>query len=129
MGHLIDLSEEYKNRVAFLFIYIHDTSHADPAGIWDAGESPGVNRPEPDPGNLLRLVAAYGIPFHVLLDRNEEVERQYDAGPKRLVVIGADGRIVHDGGRGKTGGPSDWDLEDVEDHIRAALAASPSGGR
>jgi hypothetical protein len=66
----------------------------------------------------------YKPPFPTLFDADGEVERAYDAYPKRLVVVGSDGRVVYDGGRGTGGGPSEWDLREVETHIRTALSAS-----
>ena len=53
-------------------------------------------------------------------------ESAYQAFPQRLVIVGTDGLIDFDGGWGSKGGPSDWDLEEVEKHLRAALPGPAS---
>jgi hypothetical protein len=67
----------------------------------------------------------FRIPFPCLLDEDGEVERAYEAFPQRLMIVGVDGRVVFDAGWGSKGGPSDWDLEEVERHLRAAFPARP----
>ena len=103
-----------------MFVAIRDAGHATPG-------SPPPGRPRP--GELardarLRLVREAAdlrkLPFVVLVDVDGDAERAFDAYPKRLVVVGADGGIAYDGGRGAKLGPSAWDLGAVEAHLRAA---------
>ena len=122
LGRLTDLHKKYKNKVAFLFIAIRDAGHPDPKSSPPAGAPrPGESAHE----TRLRLVregAEYlALPFPALLDADGKTENAYAAFPKRLVIVSADGRIVYDGGRGAAGGPSEWDLRKVEEHLRTAL--------
>lgn len=109
--------------MTFLFVYIRDAGHPD-AGAPLADDP---DRAVTDPDARLRFIRKelefYNIPFPVLFDAGGEVERAYDAYPQRLIVVGTDGKVAYDGGRGTKGGPSDWDLEEVDNHLRAALAA------
>jgi hypothetical protein len=118
LRRLIDLSHRHKDEVTFLFDAIRDAGHPDPA----TSPPPGAPRPGESPDETrLRQVREgaefLGLPFPALLDADGEVERAYDAFPKRLVVIDPEGRIAYDGGRGSTGGPSDWDLVKVEQRL------------
>jgi peroxiredoxin len=124
---LVRLSEAHKDRVAFLFVAIRDAGHPNPTSPL-AALTPAPNATPEERLRLLReALTIHDLPFPTLFDADGEVERAYDAYPKRLVVIGADGRVVYDGGRGALGGPSEWDLEEVEEHIRAALGRRADG--
>jgi hypothetical protein len=125
LGHLVRLHRAYKDRAAFLLIAVKDAGHPDP-GSPVAGD-PDVGATDlPARKRLVRKgLASYGVSFPALLDEDGEVERAYDGSPKRLVIVGADGRVAYDGGRGTGGGPSAWDLEEVEAHLRSALNAGP----
>jgi AhpC/TSA family len=119
LGALTDLHRRYADEAVFLFIAIRDAGHPDPK------TSPPVGAPRPGESaaetrfRLVREGAEYlGLPFPALLDEDGEIEAAYDAFPKRLVIVGADGRVIYDGGRGAAGGPSAWNLEEVEIHIR-----------
>jgi len=55
-----------------------------------------------------------------LLDgEDERVEKLYDAWPRRLVIVGVDGRVAFDAGHGLT---QPWDLVEIDRHLRATLA-------
>jgi hypothetical protein len=122
LGRLARLSESYEGRASFLFVAITDAGHPGPElSSPDGGARPkGSTREE-----RLQLVreglGVYPIPYPVLLDEGGEVERAYGAFPKRLVIVGADGLVVYDGGRGAAGGPSAWDLAEVERYLHSAL--------
>ncbi len=122
MGRLLRLHAAYEGRAAFLLVVITDAGHPEPGGPTGAeGPRPAGATTE----ERLRLARegqeAYGVPFPVLLDEGGQAESAYAAYPQRLVVVGAGGRVVYDGGRGAAGGPSAWDLAEVEAHLRAAL--------
>jgi hypothetical protein len=122
LPRLADLHQAFQGEATFLFIAIRDAGHPDPR--WSP--PPGVARPgESARAARLRLVREGAeflrLPFRTLLDADGEAERAYHAFPKRLVIVGADGRIIYDGGRGASGGPSAWDLGEVEQHLRSAL--------
>ena len=106
----------------FLLVSVRDAGHADPASPL-AGQGLGPDATAEERLGLLREgLEVYNPPFPALFDADGEVERAYDAFPKRLVVVGADARIVFDGGRGRGGNLGEWDLAEVEEHVRAALA-------
>jgi len=118
LGHLLCLHEAYRDRADFLFIAIRDAGHADPNLSFLAG-APGAS-PEERVGMVRQGLEFYKVPFPGLIDEDAEVERAYRAYPQRLVIVGIDGRIVFDGGLGAQSTPSPWDLEEVEEHLRAA---------
>src|SRR5262245_25384145 len=122
LGRLTDFYNALRDEAAFLFIAIRDAGHPDP------DPSPPVRPPRPGESDLetrrrqVREGAEYlSLHFPTLFDADGEAERAYAAFPKRLVVVGADGRILYDGRRGAEGGPSNWDLNEVAKHLRSAL--------
>jgi peroxiredoxin len=128
LGRLTDLHKAFQDDATFVFIAIRDAGHPDP------DTSPPQSAPRPGESDLetrrrrIREGAEYlSLPFPVLFDADGEAERAYAAFPKRLIVIGADGRIVYDGGRGAKRGPSDWDLIEVEQHLRTAISEANGG--
>jgi hypothetical protein len=121
LDRLLELHARYRDRVAFLFVYIRDAGHPDPAIFPNARQTKSIDPTPAESHQLLsRGLNHYDIPFPTLLDRRGEVERAYNAFPKRLVVVDSDGLIVYDGGRGESGGPSEWNLAEVERHLRVA---------
>ena len=127
MRRLTDLQQRYRADTAFLFISIRDAGHPDPDTSPPVGEPrPGESAAETRRRQVREGAEYLNLPFPTLLDEDGQAERAYDASPKRLVVVGADGRIAYDGGRGTGGGPSPWDLAEVERHLRAALAKGPA---
>jgi hypothetical protein len=122
LGRLIRLHDRYKGRATFLLIAITDAGHEHAEGTPLAGEQT-LRKADPEARwQLLRKgLAAYKVPFPGLLDEDGSVERAYGAYPKRLLIVGADGLVVFDGARGVTAGPSEWDLEEAERHLRSAL--------
>jgi hypothetical protein len=125
---LLRLHEAFQGRTAFVFVHVTDAGHPDPSASPFAGEPSLAGAPlEARLRRTRRGLEFYKLPFAGLVDEAGEAERAYGAFPKRLVVVGVDGRVVFDGGWGAKGGPSDWDLGEVEKHLRAALtkAAAP----
>ncbi|MBX9582317.1 MAG: peroxiredoxin family protein, partial [Gemmataceae bacterium] len=127
LGELVGLHDRYRGRAGFVFIAVRDAGHPDPV----ASPPPGRPLPgEPDRDARVRLTREGAdhlrLPFAVLVDADGAAEAAYDAFPKRLVVVGADGRVVYDGGRGAAGGPSRWDLGAVDRHLRSALGGAPA---
>jgi hypothetical protein len=120
LDRLRELHADYREHAGFLFVCIRDADHP-PANLPRDREA---RRDESERDRARRLAEEglnhYSVPFPVLLDDGTS-ESAYDAYPKRLIVIDAAGRIVHDAGRGASGGPSDWDLERVERVLRAAI--------
>jgi hypothetical protein len=126
--NLIRLHETYKDRAAFLFIAITDAGHPDPemAAVLAGEPHPEKDTPEARVRLIRKGLEHYKVPFPCLLDEDRKVESAYEAFPQRLVIVGADGLVVFDGGWGSKGGPSNWDLEEVEEHLRSALPGPAS---
>jgi hypothetical protein len=126
LGRLIRLAEAYEGRAAFLLVAVTDANHPHPEGSPLEGEPTFHIAPVEDRLRLLRKgLDGYKVPFPAALDEDGRVERAYGGFPKRLLVI-AGGRVVYDGRRGVKDGPSDWDLGEVERHLRYALGPEPT---
>jgi hypothetical protein len=103
-GLLEELHQTYRRRAAFLFVHLRQ------AGAVPAAGPPG------DPHESVRqALASLPLTMPCVLDgAHGDAERWYQAGPQRLVIVGADGRIALDAGRGLYG----WDLAEVEDWLK-----------
>jgi type I thyroxine 5'-deiodinase len=94
------LYDQYRDRIAFYAVYIQE---AHPSDLWQMGSnvSEGVVFASPKTDAERVNVAAscvrnLGIRFPALVDGIENVvEREYTGWPDRLVLIGADGRVVY----------------------------------
>jgi hypothetical protein len=121
LGSLIELRSRYQDRVEFLFVVIRDAGHP------ETGSPAHAKRLGPDASAEARLqliregLSHYKVPVPTLLDEHGDVERAYNAFPKRLILLDTDGRIAYDGGRGASGGPSDWDLAAVAARLDSLL--------
>jgi hypothetical protein len=115
------LRDAYGGRAEFLFVYIREAHHE------DATPLPKASTPLPPAGNDFDHRAARvrwyeaesGTGLTWLIDEGGAAEDAYDGWPRRLVVVGADGRVVVDAGHGL---PLSWDLSAVEKGLRQALA-------
>ena len=58
-------------------------------------------------------------------DEDGHVEAAYHAFPLRLVIVGSDGQVVLDAGRGSGGIANPWDMNQIEEQLRAALPRGP----
>ena len=113
MVTLRQLHEKYSDRAQFLFVYIRDAGHELPEAMRSLAEEPDVPAEPrvrrrkrefviPRPRLLKRARAGrkfFGLHFPCLLDNEDkEVELQYTAFPKRMLVVDPAGRIVVDSG-------------------------------
>jgi hypothetical protein len=104
------LYRAYRDRAEFLFVYIRE-AHA-PTEV-----------PTRSCAAVQAAMAAHKLSIPCALDSGS-AERTYDAWPKRLVIVGADGLIGLDAGRGL---PDRWDLDEVEAWLRShTLLSDPS---
>jgi hypothetical protein len=95
------LYQAHRERAEFLFMHIRE-ARAVPSA-----------QPTDDRREKVRQALAYlklTIPC-VLDNRFGDTEKMYSAWPQRLVIVGVDGRIALDAGRGM---PDGWDLARVE---------------
>ena len=111
-GRLRELHRQYGSRAQFLFVYVAEAPHD--GRLPDAG---GDRR-----AALVRAAwEGRGLPFPCLLDGPDcAVAEAYRAWPLRLVLVGADGRVLADLGRRLIGG---WDLPLARRELDRALAA------
>jgi hypothetical protein len=120
LGHLVKLRDAFAGRAEFLFVYVSEAPHAStplknasrpmpPEGEGAAGHRRRVRWYEGESGNGLTW----------LLDGSDEaVEEAYSAWPRRLVVVGVDGRVAYDAGHGVR---QIWDMDEIERQIEASL--------
>jgi hypothetical protein len=119
LGWLCRLRDASRGRAEFLFVYVSEAPH-------NSTPLPKAARPIPSPtGEDARLqrVRWYeeegGGDLRWLLDgADERVEELYGAWPRRLVIVGIDGRVVFDAGHGLM---RPWDEAEIERHLWAAL--------
>ena len=117
MGRLVELQAEYADRVAFLFVVIRDAGHPDVGTPAHAARLGPDSTAEAWLALIRDSLDHYNISFTTLLDKDGAVEGDFNAFPKRLVVIDPAGRIALDASRGTGGGPSEWNLAEVERSI------------
>jgi hypothetical protein len=108
------LYRAYRDRADFLFVYIREAHMR------------GAVLPMNSRDAVRKAMAAHNLSIPCALDGGTAL-RAYDAWPKRLVIVGAEGRIVLDAGRGL---PDRWDLDEVEAWLKShAHPATGSGIR
>ena len=114
------LRDAWKGRAEFLFVYVSEGPHKSTPLPQAASPMP----PATGAGAPLKRVRWYegetGGGLCWLFDgEDKRMEDVYNAWPRRLLIVGSDGRVAFDAGNG-IGAP--WDLDEVEREIRAALA-------
>ncbi len=123
MDRLRQLHDDFKDRVTFLFIYVTEATHpVSELGSLLAPPVPGTDSPETRRQRIAKGLKVFDLPFPCLVDEDGRVEAAYGGAPQRLVLVGADGLLAHDAGLGRDGLIGPWDLEQVEAHLRIALA-------
>ena len=108
MGELEELNERYAKRVAFFIVYIRE---AHPEDGWVLADNRREEIALADPTSLEERAAAADacslrletrIPI-LLDDVDDAVASAYGGWPDRLYLIGRDGRVAFQGGRGPDG--------------------------
>jgi hypothetical protein len=120
LDRLRQLYRDHRDEVAFLLVYIRHGYHAAPQAVLHAYTKAGL--PEGTPAHRRRRIAvglaALQLPFPCVFDSEDRTaETLYDAFPSRLVVVGRDGRVVLDAGRGlipDSDDASHWDYDAIE---------------
>ena len=108
MGELEELYERHRDEVAFFIVYIRE---AHPEDGWVLADNRGDEVALADPTTLEERAAAadacvvrLDTQIPVLLDDvDDKVALAYGGWPDRLYLIGRDGRIAFQGGRGPDG--------------------------
>ena len=145
-----ELYDEFKDRAAFLFVYVTEPGHIIPElGPLAVSSGPDADSPEVRRRRIARGLEVFDLPFACLVDEDGKAEAAYAAYPQRLVVVGTDGRIAYNAGpaellhglavavgptgaliplgladSGSPGTMSPWDLKAVEARLRYDLAGS-----
>ena len=108
MGELEELHDRYADRVTFFIVYIRE---AHPEDGWVLEENRLAEIALSDPASLEERAAAAGacalrlqprIPI-LIDDLDDSAALAYGGWPDRLYLIGADGRVAFQGGRGPDG--------------------------
>ncbi len=108
MGELEQLYERFRDRVAFVVIYIKE-AHPEDGWVLDSNRQAGiaVTDPTSDAGRSAvaqTCAVRMNIRMPVLLDGlDNRVARAYGGWPDRLYLVGQDGRIAWQGGPGPSG--------------------------
>jgi hypothetical protein len=123
LDHLRTLRDAYQDSADFLFVYVSEAPHTSSPLAKSAHSMPP---PGDDVASRLRRVAWYeeeaGAGLTWLLDgEDERTEKLYNGWPRRLVIVGADGRVAFDAGHGL---PIPWNMSEVEKELKAAIATS-----
>ena len=108
MGTLHDLYRRYRDRVAFLVVYIRE-AHPEDGWAFTMNREDGIAVTDPTTDDARADVAAtcalrLEIEMPVAVDGvDDAVARTYGGWPDRLYLIDADGRIAYQGGEGPFG--------------------------
>jgi hypothetical protein len=113
------LYQRYRDRAAFLFVYIVPASHAErplPAAL-NSPDSAGTNRQARARGAMRAL----GLSMPGVLDSEDRAtQNAYDATPKRMVLVNARGIIEADSARGM---PYGWRIKAFEEELKKHVSA------
>jgi len=106
-----------RDRAAFLFVSVTEAGHRIPGleFVLDSIDPDTLENRRERVGEAMRRM---GLSFPGVLDIGETAEAAYDAYPTRLVVVGPDGRIALDLGRGMP--PETWDFAEAEACLRGS---------
>jgi len=113
------MSEKWKDRVAFLFVYIHE-AHASDEWQMPANVKEGVVFEQPKSIESRREVAGKCCTTMQMLmtcvvdDMNNSVDNAYAAWPERFFIVDRDGKIAYAGAQGPWG----FKPEEVEAWLR-----------
>jgi hypothetical protein len=108
LGELEELHDRYADRVAFFIVYIRE---AHPEDGWVLEENRQAEIALSDPSSLeerAAVASACALRLHTRIpilvdDVDDSVALAYGGWPDRLYLIGRDGRVAFQGGRGPDG--------------------------
>jgi peroxiredoxin len=128
LSELYRLHRDYHDRAAFLFVYVTEAGHSlkgfefllegrepDPETLRGREGRPRAPLPHRR-GLVLQAVEKVHMKLPGVIDIDGTVEVAYDAFPRRLLVIDADGRVAIDLGKGVL---VRWDFFRVEEWLKA----------
>ena len=124
---LNDIFEAHKDNIEFFLIYVREAHPADgwqtPQNLYDEVlyDAPTTDDERAEIGNACQI--ALDLKFPMLIDgMDDQVERNYVAGPIRLFVIDAAGILTYAGDQG----PQHFDPDGWEQAIRKQTAGVPA---
>ncbi len=103
------LEKKYGEKASFFMVYIREahpesTIYLEEDGVKVLRKFTQTNTLEERTENATSCTALIGTPFPTLIDKEDNVANVAYAGwPNRLVVVGKDGKIAYDGGKGPKG--------------------------
>jgi hypothetical protein len=104
-GPLEEMYQTYRGQAQFLFVHLREV-----------GTVPSAGPPDEWRERVRQALASFPLTIPCVLDgARGETQNRYQAWPQRLVIVGIDGRIALDAGRGLSDG---WDLTEVEDWLK-----------
>jgi len=128
LSKLHRLRREYSDRAAFLFVYVTEAGHSlegfefllegrepDPETLRGREGRPRAPLPHRR-GLVLQAVEKVNLDLPGVIDVDGTVEAVYDAFPRRIVGVDAEGRVAVDLGKGVL---VQWDFAPLEDWLRA----------
>jgi hypothetical protein len=123
LGALETLCERYRDRVAFLVVYIRE-AHPEDGWVLESNRLNGVAITDPaSPEERATVAEACALRLRIRMpvvvdDLDDAVARAYGAWPDRLYLVGRDGRVAFQGDEG----PFGFRPELLEAAIEAELA-------
>ena len=123
------LYEAYRDRVAFLFVYIRE-AHPDDEWQLDVNQRDSIIHAQPKTLGGRREIAtgctsALKLTMPCLVDKmDNRVDDAYAAWPERLFIVDVDGRIVLAGGQG----PFGFEPKHVRKWLRKNIGRPRKGG-
>ena len=123
MGALEELYDRHGDAVAFFIVYIRE-AHPEDGWVLEANREEGIALSDPtslgeraDAAHACALRLRTRIPV-LLDDVDDEVALAYGGWPDRLYLIGREGRVAFQGGRG----PDGFEPEELAAAIQTELA-------
>lgn len=116
ISELERLHRLYKDRAAFLFVSVTEARHRI-SGLEFVTDPPDPDTLEERRARVDKAMRLMGLTLKGVLDVGEAAETAFDAYPSRVVIVGADGKVALDIGRGVFLEPSS--LDEVEVWLKA----------
>ena len=108
MGALNEWYAEYKDRADFVVVYVRE-AHPTDGRLGRANVNDGILYATPQTFEERKAIAkacevGLALKIPLIIDKMDDaVEMRYQGWPDRIYIIGKDGKVAYDGGRGPRG--------------------------